>query len=147
MKIAQRFILLSGLLFFLVCFRLLLSKESDTVFWGKWKEAYMDRFLNTMCRNRSISCEEYLMLYGGLEYTGDGTKIRIDEYKKEQDLDRIFYYSPMTWEEIRDVLWEKGSYNFEEGSIVRLSILWLEEGQEQEIRKFGRISEEKGNGT
>lgn len=148
MKIVQRFILLSGLIILLVYCSMLVSKESDIDFLEKWESAYVERFISKMCRNRSISCEEYLILHNGLIYTGDRTEIRIDEYKKEQDLGRTFYYSPVLWEEVRDSLWEEGCYCFEEGSIIRLTVRWLEEGQEKEIRRFGRISEEtENNGT
>ena len=132
MKIMQRFLLLLGIIFLMTYCVILISKELDKNYVEKWETAYIERFISKMCRNEYLSWEEFLLFHNGLSYGGDTIEIRIDEYRKEQGLDRTFYYSPVLWSEVREHLWEEGSYRFEEGSIIRLVVRWLETGKEKE---------------
>ena len=140
MKIVQRAILLSVISIFLAYFSVGVFKEAELDFWEKWEAAYSERFISKICRDGGVSQEEVLLFHSGLTYNGAVIEIRIDEYKQEQDLNRTFYYSIVVWEEVKESLWEEGCYCFEEGSIIRLTVLLQEHGREKVFRRFGRIS-------
>jgi len=148
MKVAQRYILVLGVIVLLAFCTGLVYKETIDDIIGDWEIVYLERFMNKLCRNGSLSYEEYMTFWEAMNCTGNKVTVRIDEYIKEQDLERNYYYSPMVWEEIQGFLCKENSYDFTEGSVLKIEIHRWNKTQEKEIRKFGRISKgAEKNGT
>jgi len=147
MKLAQRSLLLLVIFLLVIPCSIYVFREPAEIYLRNWENVYVERFISKICKNSSVTYEDYLFFHNSLSCSGGKTEISIDEYKPEQDLNGKYYYAPVTWEEIKDELQEEKNYYFVEGSIVRIVVIRKSASEERIIQRFGRISERNNSGT
>lgn len=120
------------------------GREKEEKFYQQWEQVQVERFLSKLCRSGSCSYEEYEILYRALNYYGMDSKIQIEEYRREQDMERNVYYYLMSWEEIQEHLAEEGRYTFEQGSILRIVVVQKSRSQSITSRYSHIVSGKEG---
>ena len=122
-------------------------QDSKEYFMEQWENVCVERFIGQICKNGSVSYEEFLLFHNALSSAGNKIEIRIEEYQEEQDLSRNYFYIPVIWAEIKDILWKDKQYYFSTGSIVKVEIIREKMIRKKTIRRICRISERTNNGT
>ncbi len=147
MQIAQRCVLIisTSLLLCLMCVFLYTERENKII--EDWETVQTERFLRKLCYTGECSLESYLLYYNSVVNGLDTLDVRIEEYKKEQDLEGNIYYSRILWEEMKEMLWKNGRYCFDEDSIVLIEVYQYGWITKRMNRKFDRVTGENGNDT
>ena len=142
MQMTQRSILLLVLILLLCFATQALYKEKEELVLSDWENIQTERFLNRLCRNGACSFEEYVRFYGALSISKQTLEIRIEEYKREQNLENKAYYSLISWEEIREIIKTDGNYRFADESIILIEVQQTGRGAQKRNKRFGWVAEE-----
>lgn len=133
----------------LIILILLLCYATESLDTGKkeqvlndWETIQTEQFLNRLCRNGICSFDEYLRFYQSLLPGKNMLEIRIEEYKREQDLGNSAYYSLVSWEDIKDIILTDGKYWFTEESIILIEVQQTGRTGKKTNRRFGWVMEE-----
>ena len=118
MKVAQKAVLLIGSFLIIILCMIFCVIDAADYFIEKRENVYAERFITPLCRNGEITENDYILFYNTLKRNGKTTEIRVDEYRTEQDIQKNYYYVPVVWEEIRDILMKDKYYCFTSGSIL-----------------------------
>lgn len=142
MQITQRCILLV-VVSLLLCagIRLHYMEKEEKVF-NDWEAIRTERFLKRICKSRVLSYENYLLFCEAVSISRKAAEVRVEEYKREQNLQNEVYYSVVSWDEIKDVIRMEGNYCFTVESIIVIEV--RQKGREsQNIKKYyGWVMEE-----
>lgn len=122
MKIVQRMLLV-----FLV---VLVFMGGTTWIYGKnknrlqeqWGNIHAERLLQNICHTGYCTYEDYMVCFLAMSYCGMDSEIRIEEYRKEWDVDGKCYYYLISWEEIRGCFLEQSTYEFSGNSVIRIVV-------------------------
>ena len=98
------------------------SMEGTERFEKQWEQRATEEFLEQLCKEGTCSYSTFITYHMAMNYAGLVSELRVEEYRKEQDYENKIYYYLVTWEVISESLMNSGSYRFEEGSVIKVSI-------------------------
>lgn len=139
MQIAQRTCLITMLIVFFMSGASLLYGEKEDKLLQRWEQVQSEDFLKHLCRTGSCSLDEYLQFCQTLSKGGIEAEICVMEYQKERDAEKKVYYYLISWEEIRKQLLENGAYYFEEGNVLKVSVMQKSRTKSRQQTHFGMI--------
>lgn len=147
MRLTQRFVMLLEILFMIALCSIYMLHDSEEYLVEQWENVCLERFIGKICKNGSVSYEDFLLFHNSLSAAEDKFEIRIEEYREEQNLNRNYFYVPVIWVEIRDILWRDKHYSFSTGSMVKVEVIREKMVGKRTIRRICRISERTDNDT
>lgn len=89
-------------------------------FLSSWQEAQIALFFEHICREGCCSLNDYTGFCQTLSMTGKSEEIFLEEVKKERTESGKEYRYLISWQEIKEILQEEGSYHFQKESEVCL---------------------------
>ena len=137
MQIVQRVFLLLMVVMILLTGITHVYNEQENKEAGQWEKLQTELYLERICRQREITIKEYLRYFQLLNYTGMVSEVRIEEYRKEQDLMGNTYYYLVLWEEVKEQLLEGERYTLLKDSVMCITV-------KRKNRKEHKISEYYG---
>lgn len=137
MQIVQRVFLLMMVVMILLTGITYVYNEQENKEAGQWEKLQTELYLERICRQREITIKEYLRYFQLLNYTGMVSEVRIEEYRKEQDLMGNTYYYLVLWEEVKEQLLEGERYTLLKDSVLCITV-------KRKNRKEHKISEYYG---
>ena len=137
MQIVQRVFLLMMVVMILLTGITYVYNEQENKEAGQWEKLQTELYLERICRQREITIKEYLRYFQLLNYTGMVSEVRIEEYRKEQDLMGNTYYYLVLWEEVKEQLLEGERYTLLKDSVMCITV-------KRKNRKEHKISEYYG---
>ena len=121
MRIAQR-TLLTAMIGIVILLVINVYENSVEKLRGQWEVLQIQRFMSKAVRNRKIEKLGYETCTTSLNYYGVGSELKIEEYRKEEDITSNSYYSLISFEEIREELFESGEFFFRPGSVIKVTV-------------------------
>ena len=122
MQIIQRMLLVLLMIFGLGFGILLLNLEQEEKVQKQWEALQIERFVGKISRRGTCTYEEYLLCHEALNYSGNTSVIAIETYQKEEDMSGEKYYYMISWEEIQEMLYRNGRFDFDEESVIVVSV-------------------------
>lgn len=120
MRYLQRVLLLFFLLVMLVVFPYWGERHKDSYYMDMRRKAEAEYFFYQLCEKACITTEEYEKFCMTMQYAGCTGEIELQEYQKRRSTKGQTYRFLISWEEIKEILQENGSYCFVEESEIRL---------------------------
>lgn len=106
-----------------------------------WREAVLLRFFTELSKKGNCDERMYLNCAESLARSGTEYELRILEYIKTEGAEVC--WTLITWDEIKESLFNDGNYSFSKDSIVELRVVSVGK-QKAELFYSGRIGEESG---
>lgn len=122
MRYFQRLILLLLLLVSLLVVPFLIRHYHKAYFVERQIRADIEYFFHELCRDGTITLQEYDVFCMQLRLNGNYDQIEIREYQKKLGLNGRVYRDEVLWEEVKEALQENGIYQFAKESEVRLQV-------------------------
>lgn len=139
MQIVQRALLIMTMIIVLMVGTIVICREKEEKLQKQWECVQTERFLGKICRNGSISLDEYMEYNTTLNHAGTVSKIRIEEYQREQDITGRNYYYLVSWEELQDCFMKEGACDFKTESVIKISVEQKSMGQSMKNSYYGVI--------
>lgn len=89
----------------------------------QWELQKTERFLTDICKKQKCSDEELWLYCSALARGTTSPEIRLEEYRREWDKSGTVYYYLISWEEISEKIMLNGGYSFEQGSVIKLTVI------------------------
>ena len=89
---------------------------------GQWEAVQTERFIKKICKSGMLSLQEYMLYCNMWVSDGSSYEIKIEEYRKEQDIQGRCYYYLVTWEELKNTFRREEFCTFEEESVIRMEV-------------------------
>lgn len=122
MRILQRVALivlvLAGIM---IGWKLLYTEQKEKIS-KQWEALQTEKFMKKICRNGYCSYEEFALYEAALNGIGKHSTVRLEEAQREWDLSGKVYYYQISWEEIEEQMIRTGIYDFQEESILKVSV-------------------------
>ena len=140
MRIMQRvvMILLIMLLFISRISVMVLRQEEKVT--EQWEELQAERFLKMLCEKEQILYEDIVLYTELLNRTGRDTELRVEEFRRETDLDGRIYYYRISWEELLGHLVSGEIYQIQKDSVLAITVKRYNKIKSIEKKYFGAAS-------
>ena len=140
MQVVQRMLLLLLIIVGLFFGMMMLKLEREEEIKKQWETSQVERFIGNICRRGNCTYEEYLLCHRALNYVGNTSEIAIEAYQKQKDMSGGHYYYMISWEEIREELYQEGEFVFPKESVVVVEVSRKSKYKAEESKYYDIVS-------